>query len=214
MLPLRETVTFPDMLVPLNIGQPRSVELINAVLRGDRAIAMVANRHTDVETPSPDDLYSVGVLGTVARMIRVPDGTLRVLIQGSQRIRIERWVKTEPYLVAEISELADVVHQTPELIALDAQRPTDVHRHHRAGPVPARGAAGDGGQRGRPQHAGPSDRRRPALLDRGEAGAARGSRRRQASAPALRDPRPRARAGGDRVEDPVPGPVRARQGTA
>ena len=118
VLPLRETVTFPDMLVPLNIGQPRSVELINAVLRGDRAIAMVANRHTDVETPSPDDLYSVGVLGTVARMVRVPDGTLRVLIQGSQRIRIERWVKTEPYLVAEISELADVVHQTPELIAL------------------------------------------------------------------------------------------------
>jgi ATP-dependent Lon protease len=118
VLPLRETVTFPDMLVPLNIGQPRSVELINAVLRGDRTIAMVASRHPQVETPSPDDLYTVGVLGMVARMIRVPDGTLRVLIQGGQRIRIERWVRTEPYLVAEIDELPDVVKETPELIAL------------------------------------------------------------------------------------------------
>ncbi len=118
VLPLRDTVTFPDMLVPLNIGQPRSVELINEVLRGDRTIAMVASRNPQVETPSPDDLYDVGVLGVVARMIRVPDGTLRVLIQGGQRIRITGWVRTEPYLVAEIEELPDVVNPSPELTAL------------------------------------------------------------------------------------------------
>ncbi len=118
VLPLRDTVTYPDMLVPLNIGQPRSVELINDVLRGERTIAMVAGRDAQVETPSPDELYDVGVLGVVARMIRVPDGTLRVLIQGSQRIRIARWVKTQPYLVAEISELPDVVDPSPELTAL------------------------------------------------------------------------------------------------
>jgi ATP-dependent Lon protease len=118
VLPLRDNVTFPDMLVPLNIGQPRSVELINEVLRGDRSIAMLASRNPQVETPSPDDLYDVGVLGVVARMIRVPDGTLRVLIQGGQRIRITRWVRTEPYLVAEIEELPDVVNPSPELTAL------------------------------------------------------------------------------------------------
>jgi ATP-dependent Lon protease len=119
VLPLRETVTFPDMLTPLNIGQPRSIELINEVLRGDRALAMVASRNPEKETPAPEDLYSVGVLGVVARMIRVPDGTLRVLIQGGQRMRIERWVRTEPYLVAEISEAPDVVEDhTPELLAL------------------------------------------------------------------------------------------------
>ncbi len=118
VLPLRDTVTFPDMLVPLNVGQPRSVQLINDVLSGDRSIAMVASRNTEAETPTPDDLYSVGVLGTVARMIRVPDGTLRVLIQGGQRIRVVRWVRTEPYLVAEIEEMPDVVQHTPELTAL------------------------------------------------------------------------------------------------
>jgi ATP-dependent Lon protease len=118
VLPLRDTVTFPDMLIPLNIGQQRSVELINEVLRGDRSIAMVASRNPEAETPAPEDLYSIGVLGVVARMIRVPDGTLRVLIQGGQRIRIAGWVRTEPYLVAEIAEEPDVVDPSTELTAL------------------------------------------------------------------------------------------------
>ena len=118
VLPLRDMVTFPDMLVPLNVGQERSIELINDVLRSDRTIVMVASRNTEVETPSPEDLYSVGVIGVVARMIRVPDGTLRVLIQGGQRVRIERWVSSEPYLVAEVAEAPDVVRPSPELTAL------------------------------------------------------------------------------------------------
>jgi ATP-dependent Lon protease len=118
VLPLRETVAFPDTLIPLNVGQERSIELINDVLRGDRSIVVVASRKPEVESPGPEDLYDVGVLGAVARMIRVPDGTLRVLIQGAHRVRIERWVATEPYLVAEIVEAPDEVQQTPELIAL------------------------------------------------------------------------------------------------
>ncbi len=118
VLPLRDTVTFPDMLIPLNVGQERSIELINDVLRGDRTIVMVASRNPEVETPTPEDLYDVGVLGVVARMIRVPDGTLRVLVQGGQRVRVNRWLATEPYLVAEIEEAPDVVNQTPELTAL------------------------------------------------------------------------------------------------
>jgi ATP-dependent Lon protease len=118
VLPLRDTVTFPDMLIPLNVGQERSIELVNDVLRGDRTIVMVASRSPEVETPTPEDLYEVGVLGVVARMIRVPDGTLRVLIQGGQRVRVVRWLATEPYLVAEIEEAPDVIKQTPELTAL------------------------------------------------------------------------------------------------
>jgi ATP-dependent Lon protease len=118
VLPLRDAVAFPDMLIPLNVGQQRSIELINGVLSGDRSIAMVASRNPEAERPTPEDLYSVGVFGVVARMIRVPDGTQRVLIQGGPRIRIERSVTTEPYLVAEITEVPDVVDQTPELLAL------------------------------------------------------------------------------------------------
>jgi ATP-dependent Lon protease len=118
VLPLRDTVTFPDMLVPLNVGQERSVKLINDVLSGDRSIVMVAGRNSELEQPGPGELYDVGVMGAVARMVRVPDGTLRVLIQGGQRVRITGWVQTEPYLVAEVAEAPDVVNQSPELVAL------------------------------------------------------------------------------------------------
>ncbi len=118
VLPLRDSVTFPDMLVPLNVGQPRSVELINDVLRRDRTVVMVASRRPEEETPAPEDLYDVGVVGVVARMIRVPDGTLRVLIQGGQRVKLTAWISREPFLVAEITELPDTVKQSAELVAL------------------------------------------------------------------------------------------------
>ncbi len=118
VLPLRDTVTFPEMPVPLNVGQERSVELVNDVLRGDRSIVLVAGRDPEVEAPGPEQLYSVGVLGTVARMIRLPDGSLRVLIQGGQRVRIDHWVKSEPYLVAEVDSAPDIVRESAELQAL------------------------------------------------------------------------------------------------
>ena len=89
VLPLRDAVTFPELMVPLNIGQERSVALINDVLRGDRSLVLVAGRSADVETPASEEVYDVGVLGTVARMVRLPDDTLRVLVQGGQRVRRE-----------------------------------------------------------------------------------------------------------------------------
>ena len=118
VLPLRETVTFPDTLTPLAIGQERSVELVNDVLAGDRMIAMVTGREADVENPGPDQLYDVGVAGTIARMMKMPDGTLRVLVQGSQRIKLADYVRTTPYLVARVEELPDLIEQSTELEAL------------------------------------------------------------------------------------------------
>ncbi|MCZ4492931.1 MAG: lon [Conexibacter sp.] len=118
VLPLRETVPLPDTLTPLAIGQERSVQLVNDVLAGDRLLVMVASRNPELETPGPEDLYDVGVVGAVARMIKVPDGTLRILVQGAQRVRIVDWVQTEPYLVAKVEELPDEVTESPELTAL------------------------------------------------------------------------------------------------
>ena len=118
VLPLRDSVTFPDLVIPLNIGQPRSLELVNDVLRGDRSIVLVAGRDVEVETPGPDELYSVGVLGAIARMVRLPDGTLRVLIQGGPRVRVTEWVHTDPYLVADVELARDRVRESAELEAL------------------------------------------------------------------------------------------------
>jgi ATP-dependent Lon protease len=118
VLPLRETVPLPDTLTPLAIGQARSIELVNDVLAGDRLLVMVASKNPELETPGPDNLHGVGVVGAVARMIKVPDGTLRILVQGAQRVRITGWVREAPYLVADVQELPDVVRESPELTAL------------------------------------------------------------------------------------------------
>jgi ATP-dependent Lon protease len=118
VLPLKESVAFPNTLTPLAIGQDRSIKLINDVLSGERMLVMVASKDSDIEAPGPSDLYRVGVAGTVARMIKVPDGTLRILVQGAQRVRLLDFLATEPYLVARIEEEPDVVEQTAELEAL------------------------------------------------------------------------------------------------
>jgi ATP-dependent Lon protease len=118
VLPLREAVPFPDTLIPLAVGQERSMRLVNDVLAGDRTLVMVAGRDPEVEEPGPDQLYDVGVLGTVARMLRVPDGTLRILVQGGPRVRLEEFASTDPYLVARVSVLPDHVEEGPELTAL------------------------------------------------------------------------------------------------
>jgi ATP-dependent Lon protease len=118
VLPLRGAVAFPDLVVPLNIGQERSIGLVNDVLRGDRVIALIAGRDPEVEVPGPEQIHEVGVLGTVARMVRLPDDTLRVLVQASQRIRVTGWVQNEPYLIAEIEDAPDIVKEGPQLTAL------------------------------------------------------------------------------------------------
>ena len=79
---------------------------------------MVAARDPENEEPGPDDLYGVGVVGVVARMLKVPDGTIRILVQGTQRVRLGPYIAEEPYLVARVSELPDVLEEGPELQAL------------------------------------------------------------------------------------------------
>ena len=108
VLPLRETVPLPDTLTPLAVGQERSVRLVDDVLRGDRMLVMVASRDPEIEAPGPDQLYRVGVVGAIARMLKVPDGTIRILVQGGQRVRIDDWEGETPYLVAKVSELPDI----------------------------------------------------------------------------------------------------------
>ncbi|MGH2952972.1 MAG: endopeptidase La [Solirubrobacterales bacterium] len=118
VLPLKEIVAYPDTLTPLAVGQERSVRLVNDVLSGERTLVMVAARDPSVDEPGPDQLYDVGVVGVVARMLKVPDGTMRILVQATERVRIGDYVAEEPYLVARIEGLPDEVEETPELEAL------------------------------------------------------------------------------------------------
>jgi ATP-dependent Lon protease len=118
VLPLRESVGFPEALMPLAVGQERSIQLVNDVLAGSRMLVMVAAKEGAGEEPAPDELYRVGVAGVVARMMKVPDGTLRILVHGAQRVEIGDYVATDPYLVARITEAPDIVVPSPELEGL------------------------------------------------------------------------------------------------
>jgi ATP-dependent Lon protease len=118
VLPLKDMVAYPDTLTPLAIGQERSIKLVNDVLSGERMLVMVASRDAGIEEPGPDDVHDVGVAGIVARMLKVPDGTIRILVQATERVRIGEFIAEEPYLVARIESLPDVVEPSPELEAL------------------------------------------------------------------------------------------------
>jgi ATP-dependent Lon protease len=118
VLPLRDSVAFPDTVMPLAVGQERSIKLVDDVLGGNRMLVMVASRDPESEEPAPDDLYRTGVVGVVARMLKVPDGTVRILVQCGQRVELGDFTATEPYLVARIKEVPDEVVPSPELEAL------------------------------------------------------------------------------------------------
>jgi ATP-dependent Lon protease len=118
VLPLKETVVFPQSMTPLAIGQERSVRLIDDVVAGDRLLALVTVRNPEGEAPGWDDLYGVGTAAIVHKMIKIPDGTLRILVQGLERVHLDERMETDPYLLAEFSALPDIVVETPELEAL------------------------------------------------------------------------------------------------
>ena len=118
ILPLKETVVFPQSMTPLAIGQERSVRLIDDVVAGERLLALVTSRDGTLDAPGFDDIYDVGTVALVHKMIKVPDGTLRILVQGLERVRLQRRIETDPYLVGEFVALPDVLVETPEVEAL------------------------------------------------------------------------------------------------
>jgi ATP-dependent Lon protease len=119
ILPLRGLVVFPSTAVPLTIGQPRSIRLVDDVMEADeRVIGLVASRNPQLETPEPDDLYTVGTVAMVHRMFRAPDGTIRLVVQGIDRFRLGDFVQEEPYLKAHIELIPEEVGEGLELEAL------------------------------------------------------------------------------------------------
>ena len=119
VLPLKETVVFPEAMAPLAIGEARSVRLIDEVLnRSPRMLALVVSRDPEATEPPPEQLHEIGTAAMVERMVRVPDGTVRILIQGLRRVRIGPYTQTEPFLEAHVEEIPDEGERTTEVEAL------------------------------------------------------------------------------------------------
>jgi ATP-dependent Lon protease len=118
VLPLKDTVVFPDSVLPLAIGQERSVRLVEDVVSGNRLVALVASKDRELEQPGWDDLYTVGAAAVIQKMIRIPDGSLRILVQGIARIRMLDKLQDEPYLAGRFVEVPDLYEESPETQAL------------------------------------------------------------------------------------------------
>lgn len=118
ILPLRGVVVFPQTAVPLTIGQPRSIKLVDDVSSGDRNIGLIAAIDPSNETPEPDELYKRGTLSSIHRLLRAQDGTIRMLVQGGERFEIIEYTQTEPYLMARVRRIPETVETGLEIDAL------------------------------------------------------------------------------------------------
>jgi len=118
ILPLRGVVVYPNTAVPLTVGQPRSIKLVDDVVAGDKLVGLVAAINPEQETPGPNELYRVGTVATVHRLLRAPDGTVRLLVQGMERFRLGEFTQEEPYLKAKIHLAPEVEDDNIETSAL------------------------------------------------------------------------------------------------
>ncbi|MDH4028726.1 MAG: LON peptidase substrate-binding domain-containing protein, partial [Nitrospirota bacterium] len=113
ILPVRDVVIFPYMILPLFVGRDISIKAIEQASGENKLILLVSQKDVNVETPSEKDLYRVGTVGTILRMLKLPDGRLKILIQGLAKARIKKFTRTDPYYVGEIEKIID--QEQPEM---------------------------------------------------------------------------------------------------
>ena len=104
ILPLRNTVLFPGVVIPITAGRDKSIELINDANKGDKIIGVVAQKDEEIEEPTRNDIYTTGVVAQILRVLKMPDGNTTVIIQGKKRFEIEEITQEQPYLKAKVKE--------------------------------------------------------------------------------------------------------------
>lgn len=116
---LRDFVVFPMMVTPLEVGRPKSIRAVDAVAADPRIFITVMQKEKDIQDPKPpDELYQIGTLVSINRMMRTPDGHIQLLLRGLARVRIDEWTQTDPYLKARYSLIEETFEQTVEVQAL------------------------------------------------------------------------------------------------
>ena len=118
ILPLQEAVLFPSTVIPLAVVKKPGIILVETALREGRPVGLTVLKDKDKEDPGPDDIQRVGTIGTIQKMLKVPDGTLRCIVAGQNVFRIDHVMQTEPYMVAAYSELPDITKESEELTAM------------------------------------------------------------------------------------------------
>jgi ATP-dependent Lon protease len=112
VLPLRDIVVFPHMIVPLFVGREKSVKALEDVMKDDKQILLVTQKNAAQDDPSPADIYAVGTVGTVLQLLKLPDGTVKVLVEGGYRAKITKFADNDAFFVAEAVALTDAAEPT------------------------------------------------------------------------------------------------------
>ncbi|MGH7821400.1 MAG: LON peptidase substrate-binding domain-containing protein, partial [Candidatus Binatia bacterium] len=120
ILPLRGVVIFPSAIVPLLISRGTSLRLVEEALNGDRMLGLIAQKNPEEESPDPAGLFTRGTAGRILKMLKYPDSSVRILVQGLRRIEIAEYTQREPYLRARVRQLSDVREPSEDLEALQA----------------------------------------------------------------------------------------------
>src|SRR5690348_9431279 len=118
ILPLRDTVLFPNSFMPLAVARESSVRVIEEAIAGTKLIGVFTQRDPGVEEPGADDLFPVGTATHIHKMFKLPDGSLRLIVQGLARLRLERIVVTQPYIIAAVSP-AEELQQEADRLEID-----------------------------------------------------------------------------------------------
>ncbi|MCB1041400.1 MAG: endopeptidase La [Acidobacteria bacterium] len=107
ILPLRNVVVYPHMVVPITVGQPRSLRLVDSAAIGERMLGLVTMKDPNIDEPGPDLLYEIGTWARIIKLIKAPDGTVRMIVQGVERIKVQKWTAEEPFLRARVETMPD-----------------------------------------------------------------------------------------------------------
>src|SRR5947208_4466209 len=118
ILPLKDTVIYPFAVQPLGVGQERSIRLIDEVMRGNRLVVLVAQKSAEIEQAGQDDIFKIGTVSRIARMIRMPDGTIQINVQGLEQVEIGEFTQEKPYLFAHVALKPDIQEEDDETEAI------------------------------------------------------------------------------------------------
>src|SRR3954467_14903611 len=118
LLPLRDIIVFPHMVSQLFVGRERSINALDAAMARDKDIFLAAQKNAKTNEPTPDDIFQVGTLGTIMQLLRLPDGTVKVLVEGKRRAKIKKFPQTEEYFLVEVEEVAEQGAKGVEVEAL------------------------------------------------------------------------------------------------
>ncbi len=118
LLPLRDVVIYPGMIIPLFVGRPKSVSALEAGMQKDKRLILVAQKKIDLDEPKPKDLYTIGTLVNLLQLLKLPDGSIKVLVEGTHRVRIKKIVDNDEYLEADVELINERIETGPKIKAL------------------------------------------------------------------------------------------------